>query len=151
MTWLRHLPGSGLPAGIRRSAVLVAVLAVALAACGEQPAGTDGPAFGGGGPAAGQPAPSGVLTVPEALDWEAPGEIAVRGAVLARAGRVQLCEALAQSYPPQCGGRFLLLNGFDPATVEDAHEEQGVRWSDREIELIGRRSGDRFVVTRRSR
>ncbi len=151
MTWLWRLPGSGLPAGLRRTVLLVAVLAVALAACGEQPGGTDGPAGGGGGPAGGQPAPGAALTVPEALESDATGEIAVRGSLLARAGRVQLCEALAQSYPPQCGGRFLLLDGFDPASVEDANEEQGVRWSDREIELVGRRSGDRFVVTRRSR
>ena len=151
MTWLGHLAGSRRATGIGRTAVVVAVLAVALSACGEQPGGTDGPGGGGGGPAAGQPAPGDALTVPEALASDASGEIAVRGSLLARGDRVQLCEALAQSYPPQCGGRFFLLDGFDPATVEDINEEQGVRWSDREIELVGRRSGDRFMVTRRSR
>jgi hypothetical protein len=31
---------------------------------------------------------------------------------------VKLCSALAESYPPQCGGASLVLDGLDLATIQ---------------------------------
>ena len=81
--------------------------------------------------------------------------MAVRGYLVANAGRTRSCEALAQSYPPQCGGRFLSIDGFDATTLVESEEEQGVRWTTKactkagtgcHVELIVERRGDRFVV-----
>ncbi len=95
-----------------RIALLALALALALAACGG---GDDG----GDGNGSAAPAPGEALSVEEALASTLAGPLLVSGFIVARAGEpVQLCDLLAESYPPQCGGASLVVEGLDLDTVE---------------------------------
>ena len=48
-----------------------------------------------------------------------------------------ICDALAESFPPQCPGRKIPITNPD-AVEADFTEEAGVRWTDRVIQLRGR-------------
>ncbi len=48
---------------------------------------------------------------------------------------VRLCDALAESYPPQCGGASLLVEGRLPRV--EWSEAQGVRWTAAQVGLRG--------------
>jgi hypothetical protein len=94
----------------------VALLVAGLAACGgsenASPPSPTTPAGSSGGS-------DEILTIEEALA-SAPAEpVTVRGYLVAtKDASVQLCSALAESYPPQCGGASLVLDGLDLATVQ---------------------------------
>ena len=45
-------------------------------------------------------------------------------------GTVRLCDAIAESFPPQCGGASLEVTGLDLSTVADLQEANGVRWAE---------------------
>ena len=45
-------------------------------------------------------------------------------------GTVRLCDAIAESFPPQCGGASIEVRGLDLSTVADLQEADGVRWAD---------------------
>jgi len=63
--------------------------------------------------------------------------VLVTGALFVDAdGSVRLCDAIAESFPPQCGGSRLLVRGLDPATVPDLQEANGVRWAE-QVQLLG--------------
>lgn len=70
-------------------------------------------------------------------------EETVRGYVVAPEGApVRLCQALAESYPPQCGGSSIVVEGLDLASVPglvstDDPALARVSWSEREVELTG--------------
>ena len=51
-------------------------------------------------------------------------------------GRVLLCDAIAESFPPQCGGLRLEVHGLDLASLPDLQEGNGVRWSE-QVQLLG--------------
>jgi hypothetical protein len=57
--------------------------------------------------------------------------VLVTGALFIDAdGTVQLCDAIAESFPPQCGGERLAVTGLDPADVPDLQDANGVRWAE---------------------
>lgn len=94
-----------------RIALLALALALTLSACGGGDDGDDG------GSAA--PAPGEALSVEEALASTLAGPLLVQGYILARDGEpVRLCDVLAESYPPQCGGASLVVEGLDLDAVE---------------------------------
>lgn len=45
-------------------------------------------------------------------------------------GTVRLCDAIAESFPPQCGGDRIAVTGLDLADVPDLQEANGVRWAE---------------------
>jgi len=45
-------------------------------------------------------------------------------------GTVRLCDAIAESFPPQCGGASIEVSGLDLSTVADLQEANGVRWAE---------------------
>lgn len=100
------------------------LVAVALAGCGgeesAEPAGT------------GQ-----AISIEEALEADPEEPVRVSGNLLVQSGEARLCSALAESFPPQCGGASLVVTGLDPADVEDLVVEGDVMWTDRPIELVG--------------
>ncbi|MFN2417793.1 MAG: hypothetical protein ABR593_02570 [Candidatus Limnocylindria bacterium] len=51
-------------------------------------------------------------------------------------GTVRLCDAIAESFPPQCGGSRLMVRGLDPASMPDLQEANGVRWAE-QVQLLG--------------
>jgi hypothetical protein len=130
-----------------RTAYLV-VLALALVACG----GTDrdaspsaDPSDGGGGGPTGEPVlviadgePTGTgLSVTDALGHRATDDlVTVSGALFANAdGTVYLCSAIAESFPPQCGGARMTVRGLDLGSLE-LQQANGVRWSEG-VTLLG--------------
>jgi hypothetical protein len=105
---------------------------VVLAACGGDDASREGRAR--------------VLSVAEALDRRPPGTIAVRGYVLVDPdGTARLCEGLAGSYPPQCGGARLRVDGLAPDTLHGRSESGGVVWTGATT-LRGTLDADRLVL-----
>ena len=118
-------------------------LALALAGCGAGAEETSRPQP----PAAATPAPGGGLSVSEALERKTDEPLAVEGALLIERARVQLCEALAESYPPQCAGASLDVVGFDETTVQLEESDDGrVRWADR-VALLGHVDGGTLTVS----
>ena len=98
------------------------VLALALAGCG----GEDDPASGG------EPAE---MQVEEAVDHEGPA--VVTGSLLATGDDVKLCAALAESFPPQCGGGSIAVVGLELDSLDGLTTEGDVTWSDLPIEVEG--------------
>lgn len=118
-------------------------LAVTLSACegAEQRAGVT----------AGAPAPGGGLSVAEAIDTDAEPPLLVQG-LLRRGeqGILRLCEVALESYPPQCGGASLVVEGVALEDVRgDMQEDSGVAWID-QASLLGEVQGNRFVVSQTS-
>lgn len=109
--------------------LLLAVLA--LAGCG----GDDEPAADGG-----------PLSIEEALEAE-PGErVRVTGNLLVAGDETRLCSALAESFPPQCGGPSLVVTGLEPEAVAGIVAEGDVMWTDRPVELEGTIGDGRLEV-----
>ena len=73
--------------------------------------------------------------------------VPVRGLLFDDGSGLRLCDALAESFPPQCPGDFVLI--ANPADgLADFTVEQGVRWTDRPVVVIGRYSEGELVVMR---
>ncbi len=136
--------------------VVAALLALPVVlACGDDgasaaattPAATapTGTAGDGGGAAGIMLADSG-MSVAE-MQALAPGgdPVAVRAYVIVAAdGSARLCDALAESSPPQCGGASMALTNLPDGFLTGLSAAQGVRWTDLPAQLIGRVRGDVF-------
>ena len=117
-------------------AFLVAALLLA-AACSAPgaTAPTGGPPIGDapvlviadGGPG-GEPG----LSVAEALTHSPTDDlVTVTGALFVDSdGTVGLCDAILESFPPQCGGDRIAVEGLDLATVEGLETEGNVSWAE---------------------
>ena len=135
------------------SRILTFLALILLVACsaspGDEPTSDDGSpsAAPSGGAAAGA---DGVLVIEEgtasgpgisvgdALGQMGGGPVLVNGSLLIDAdGVMLLCDALAESFPPQCAGARLEVRGLDPTGHPDLQEANGVRWLDR-TQLLGR-------------
>jgi hypothetical protein len=120
---------------MRTTSVLAFVLVLAVAACGTTvpaPAGdpvlviVDGAVQGPG------------LSVADALGHQATGDIVtVSGALFVSAdGIVLLCDAIAESFPPQCGGERIRVTGLDLGAVPGLQTEGEVSWAEG-VTLLG--------------
>ena len=112
---------------------LLIVGALAVAACGsneeaEPPAPQQPPIAGlGTGPG---------ISIEEAIALDSPEPVLVNGWVHARGGEVRFCDAVAESYPPQCPGVSLLVEGLKLEEVDGLQRASGVAWSER-TQLLG--------------
>lgn len=88
----------------------------------------------------------GGLTVSEALATDAEGTIAVQGFVIVADGTSLLCDALAESFPPQCGGDSIEITGFEQALGVPITSAQGVSWTDEHVTFFGEIVDGTFVV-----
>ena len=59
---------------------------------------------------------------------------------------VRLCETLAESFPPQCGGRSLVVTGLDLMTMDGLSSEGSVTWSDQPVQVLGSVEGEVLFV-----
>lgn len=144
---------------MKKRSLLLAVLALALvlAACGDSGAAADpDPAAGAclvgdpdcddvpgtTGPPIDPPA-LGAVPVADARGIEGP--FAITGYYVDDGSGARLCEALAESFPPQCGGASISL---DPGGVPIANLEtaQGVSWSNEPIVVEGEISFGVFML-----
>ncbi len=90
------------------------------------------------------------LSVSEALASDLDGPLLVNGFIVIRDGETRFCELLLESFPAQCGGASLAVEGFDPSTVDGLTEASGVIWSGGPMQLLGTIGGGRLVVDARS-
>ena len=150
-----------------RITLLIAIAALALAAC-SSPADEgalppdDGSAAGdqtclagdpncaddpsnGEGQAPELPAELGDVTIADLLDG-APGRVTAAGFIVATGDEVRLCEALAESFPPQCGGLSIPLSGYGEVELSGLPTEGDVTWSDFPVTLEGEVVDGVFVV-----
>ncbi len=117
------------------------MLIVLMAACAA-PGDSDDPTDDGAPPvlviADGGPDDGPGLTVAEALTHGPTDDIVtVTGALFVDAdGTVRLCDAIAESFPPQCGGDRIVVEGLDLDDIEDIQEENDVRWAE-SVTLFG--------------
>lgn len=79
----------------------------------------------------------GGLTVSEALTTDAIGILAVGGFLVDDGTTARLCEALAESFPPQCGGASIELASYSTIDPDSLKTEQGVTWTDDHIIMFG--------------
>ena len=89
----------------------------------------------------------GGLTVSEALATEATGVLAVQGFVVIDTNGAFLCEVLAESFPPQCGGaRLPIADATSIPDLVDIRTDQGVTWSEDSVTLLGEIVGGELVL-----
>ena len=125
---------------VARLFLLLLVVGAGAVACGSD----DGEETGGAPP--GSSSPSGrVLTVEEALS--ADGEsVAVGGALFVEGDLMRLCDAVMESFPPQCGGATIRVVGLDPTSVTLQSSDDGrVQWAEG-MTLEGVVDGDQLRV-----
>jgi hypothetical protein len=79
----------------------------------------------------------GGIDIPDAIAYEGTEVVAVRGYFVADESAARLCEALAESYPPQCGGVSLVVT--NPEVLSDVVlvEEGGTQWSEDYVTVLG--------------
>ena len=85
---------------------------------------------------------SGPMSIEDAIRADGQTVVVEGGIVAMDGGPVQLCSALLESYPPQCGKPALELQGLDLDSLELATSEgdpsvAGARWSDRPVRVRG--------------
>ena len=82
------------------------------------------------------------ISIGEAITSDLQGPLLINGHLHAQNGQVRLCELLAESFPPQCGGRSLAVEGFDLTTMAGLTSEGSVTWSDQLVQLLGTVEGE---------
>ncbi len=73
------------------------------------------------------------------------GEVSVIGYVVIDDAGARLCEVLAESFPPQCGGAAIVIANPDALTVA-LQQEQSVRWTDERVRLDGTYDGSQLTL-----
>ncbi len=77
------------------------------------------------------------LSVSDALLADDGQDVLVSGALFVDPdGGVQLCEAIAESFPPQCGGNRIEVEGLDLAGVAGLQAANGVQWAE-SVQVFG--------------
>jgi hypothetical protein len=109
--------------------------ALAVAACGSdesgEPTTTPQPPPASAGLGAGPG-----ISIEEAIALASPEPVLVNGWVHAQGGEIRFCDAIAESYPPQCPGVSLLVEGLKLEEVDGLQRANGVAWSER-TQLLG--------------
>ncbi len=89
----------------------------------------------------------GGLTVADANNGAADGIIAVKGFVVASGDEVRLCDALAESFPPQCGGDSVILDSLDSIDPDELTSEGDVTWTNAQQTVYGELSDGILTTT----
>ena len=136
--------------GHRRLAAVATTLTLLVAGCGsasDEPAadepvadalpGDDGDAAGG--------TTMRVYSVSEARAVDQQGSLHITGLLIDDGSGWRLCEQVLESFPPQCGGDSLTVDGVDPSEFP-LEQEGDVRWQT-DATVVGEISGDTLTVT----
>jgi hypothetical protein len=128
---------------MRRLLPLFIVLVLGLAACGSEEDGE---------PAAPQPPPvAGIaagpgISIDEAIGFESNEPLLVNGNIWADGDKVYFCDAVAESYPPQCAGVRLEVVGVKLAEVDGLQRVGEIAWTER-TQLLGVVADGRITVS----
>jgi len=93
-------------------------------------------------------APSAVgpaISIDQARARSADTPVAVRGFLVIVGDEARLCDALAESFPPQCGGSSIMVEGLD-LSAYDVTVEGDVTWTDQPVVVLGSVAEDVLVV-----
>ena len=77
------------------------------------------------------------ISIDEALTSNLKGPLLIKGLLHVEEGQVRLCAVLMESFPPQCGGSFLVVKGLDLMKMDGLTSEGSVTWSDRPVQVLG--------------
>jgi hypothetical protein len=88
----------------------------------------------------------GGLSVADAVKVSRDGPIAVKGFLLIDSDGARLCELLAESLPPQCGGVFVPIEDFEELLDAPLANSQGVSWTDQHVSFLGEFVDGTFIV-----
>ena len=86
------------------------------------------------------------ISIGEAMTSSLDGPLLVNGHLHVQSGQVRLCEVLAESFPPQCGGTSLVVEGLDLTTMDGLTSEGSVTWSDQPVQVLGTVEGEVLTV-----
>ena len=117
---------------------VMAIVSVVAAACGDDDSDV------GSGPI------SGVgqgISIGEALTTNLTGPLLINGLLHAQNDQVRLCEVLAESFPPQCAGKSLVVQGLDLTTIDGLTSQGSVTWSDQPVQVLGAVEGEVLTVS----
>jgi hypothetical protein len=92
------------------------------------------------------PAEVPALSVEQLMSRSADTPIAVRGFLVDQERVTRLCEAILESYPPQCGEPFVELVGLEVAELAGTQSDQGITWKESLVVTVQRRQDARFDV-----
>ena len=123
---------------------VVTLASVVAAACGDDGDLVSTP-VGGVGPGVSSGVGPGIF-VGQALISDLTGPLLINGQLHVENGRVRLCEVLAESFPPQCAGKFLVVQGLDLTTIDGLTSEGSVTWSDQTVQVLGTVEGEVLTV-----
>jgi len=85
------------------------------------------------------------LQVRDLFNGDGARDVTVAGAVIWEPDQARLCEAIMESYPPQCGGQWVVIT--NPTDLDVDLETDGVvEWTQSFVELTGFFDGDQFTV-----
>lgn len=88
----------------------------------------------------------GGISIAEAIAYEGTEPVAVHGYIVRTSETAQLCETLAESFPPQCGGASLTLVNADSTVDLVLIEEGDVQWSPETVILVGTLAGAELTI-----
>jgi hypothetical protein len=118
---------------MRRLLPLLIVFALGLAACGSDE--ESNPAPQPSPPSAGIAAGPGI-SIDEAIAMNSDEPLLVNGTVWADGDKIYFCDAVLESYPPQCPANRLKVVGLDLAEVDGLQRVGDIAWSER-TQLLG--------------
>ncbi len=98
-------------------------------------------------PATGEPVAGGGLSVGDVLANDIDGGFAIQAFYYADDSGTYLCDALAESFPPQCGADRIPLDNAAGVDLGPLQTEQGISWSDDFVTVIGEVVDGVFVAT----
>ncbi len=78
-----------------------------------------------------------IVAVPVVDAISTNGLAVVTGFLVDTGGEYRLCEALAESFPPQCGGASIALTSIDQIDPDDLQTEGSVTWTDYAVTISG--------------
>lgn len=131
------------------TALATLLVAAALAGCGGDDS-TDDAAGGTSGPQTSGIAMGPGISIDEAIASGSDEPVLVNGNLLAEGDEARFCSALAESFPPQCGGASLRVVGLKLLEVDGLITEGDVSWTDRPIQLLGVVEDDTLTVSETS-
>ncbi len=132
---------------MRNTLAVAALFALFLSACGvENRTTSEPPSIQPGSGSSGTAMGPGI-SVAEARRSRLDGPLLVNGYVIAEGSKVRLCEALAESFPPQCGGASLEVRGLDLASLSGVQSSGAVRWSAQPRQLLGEVKNGVLIVS----
>ena len=86
------------------------------------------------------------LSVSEAIRQQGSQPVAVHGFAVRTTEAARLCETLAESYPPQCGGASLTIANPDATDDLPLIEDGDVQWSPDIVTVIGTVTGNELTI-----